>query len=1141
MAASGNPALAGPAASAIAKRDRKPSWRQLAARKSIAKPTHNTRAAKPSLPQLLTKRARKAPERWLLASEGGADGDAATQQQLAPNRDTPSKEKGASAKSPAKPAAKAPAKPVANAPVKPAAKASAKPVTNGATSPAAKQGISPQNKGPSQKQESHKSASSPLPKGAKAPNAGSKRPATASQAFRKQIAKRAAVQVADGAKKKSSASQVKAKPKQGASPAMKAVKKVATAVVKQKRHAKVTGKKGAGKADVKQASPRKPKTATKAAAHGVKHERAPKPTKMKRQSMAEIKRLQHYWKNVARFKTHVRSQLTRVRREKALIEAYAGEGWKGANRDKPRPESELQRAQLQILKSKVKLREAIHSLDKLSAVGRLPPEAFDEHGEVDAQNMSCCMCDVQESWDDNDLVLCDGECDRGYHQHCIWPPLSINDLPDGDEGWLCPLCDIKVDCLTSINEEFGTELHIGSSWEDVFPEEATKLAEAGDAAIMADDGHVSEEDEEDDDFDPDKPEESEDDGEVEDGGDIEADGEGDSDEEDENEENEEDEEEQSEPEAGEQDEDLDGVEDSELADLMADQQEDEKPSTSGQQEEPQSVILNRRRERPRVDYHALNEAMFGNKESFEGEFAEEEVDWKTANTRRSKRKADRPARAADADAPGPVEKKPRRQPTAKKQSARKEAAHKEDGPTTRAKRLRMSSDANNSVAAKRRRIAKRRSDSRSGGSRKATALQNLFEKTWFPTREEQDATTKSLSISRELMINWFKNARRKAKYHNTAKQPPAEVETPEPASPPQTRTTALSIRSLSEEATAGMKEVFESKWFPTREEQDDMADKYSIPRELVINWFKNARRKAKDLEQKLRKKHRSSNPPTPRSKSEHSTERKPTAAPESLQPPQMSPGRIASMQPRTRGAVRKESEELEAIEKSELVASPKAPKRKRSPQKPGATARALGKRQIKVKAPWSPNESSEQPVKTDDALEQLLSAAKAVATGKGSKKQLTFSSEEEKGASRKRSASKQPDVEAVAKQGRTSSSTATRSDSEVEATEDQAHDDSDVPEGSAATREPSGSVLDKATAVDDAPKREIEGRLHAAPADFKRPQQQPSVLKMEDDKATADMVVSQQTDSSAVDSAHDAPAGPAKESSMPPAERAIEG
>lgn len=73
----------------------------------------------------------------------------------------------------------------------------------------------------------------------------------------------------------------------------------------------------------------------------------------------------------------------------------------------------------------------------------IPPAAYDSDGEVDVSDIFCAKCLKKESSDDNDLVLCDGTCNRAYHECCLNPRLVAADLPE-DEGWLCPACDAMV-------------------------------------------------------------------------------------------------------------------------------------------------------------------------------------------------------------------------------------------------------------------------------------------------------------------------------------------------------------------------------------------------------------------------------------------------------------------------------------------------------------------------------------------------------------------------------------------------------------------------------------------------------------------------------------------------------------------------
>ena len=38
-------------------------------------------------------------------------------------------------------------------------------------------------------------------------------------------------------------------------------------------------------------------------------------------------------------------------------------------------------------------------------------------------------------------------------------------VPPGDEGWLCPICDCKIECLDAINDRLETDFDIEDSWE----------------------------------------------------------------------------------------------------------------------------------------------------------------------------------------------------------------------------------------------------------------------------------------------------------------------------------------------------------------------------------------------------------------------------------------------------------------------------------------------------------------------------------------------------------------------------------------------------------------------------------------------------------------------------------------------------
>lgn len=132
-----------------------------------------------------------------------------------------------------------------------------------------------------------------------------------------------------------------------------------------------------------------------------------------------------------------------ARQEQALIEAYEAEGWRGAAREKVRPVQEIRRAKAQVRSSVAILRDCLRVCDEAEGDRAIPAELFDADGELDQRHIFCAKCGRNDATDDNDIVLCDGPCNRAYHCNCLVPALDIN-LLNEDEGWLCPACDHKV-------------------------------------------------------------------------------------------------------------------------------------------------------------------------------------------------------------------------------------------------------------------------------------------------------------------------------------------------------------------------------------------------------------------------------------------------------------------------------------------------------------------------------------------------------------------------------------------------------------------------------------------------------------------------------------------------------------------------
>ncbi|KAJ3704759.1 hypothetical protein LUZ61_008464 [Rhynchospora tenuis] len=208
-------------------------------------------------------------------------------------------------------------------------------------------------------------------------------------------------------------------------------------------------------------------------------------------------------------RNRIRSLVTRMNYEQNLIDAYSTDGWKGQSLEKLRPEKEIDRAKAAIIKCKLKIRDSFKELGVLAAEGKL--NNFDEKGEIDCDDIFCAKCGLKNVTLNNDIILCDGICDRGFHQMCLSPPLLTKDIPPGDEGWLCPACDCKLDCIVLLNESKGSNLCLQDTWEKVFPEAAA----AANGTSQLDASDLPSDDSEDDDYNPDATGE---DNEEEDGG-----------------------------------------------------------------------------------------------------------------------------------------------------------------------------------------------------------------------------------------------------------------------------------------------------------------------------------------------------------------------------------------------------------------------------------------------------------------------------------------------------------------------------------------------------------------------------------------------------------------------------------------------
>ena len=167
-----------------------------------------------------------------------------------------------------------------------------------------------------------------------------------------------------------------------------------------------------------------------------------------------------------------KGQISRFRQEQQMLMAYDAEGWKGASREKLKPHAELTKARDKITRCLQIMRECVRICDEAGGDKAIPQECFDEEGEVDCNDIFCGKCRSSDSTDDNDIIMCDGMCDRAYHMKCVFPPLDVSILEDdSEEGWLCPACDRKIDMIDELNDEFGTDYEYDDRWEKILSPE----------------------------------------------------------------------------------------------------------------------------------------------------------------------------------------------------------------------------------------------------------------------------------------------------------------------------------------------------------------------------------------------------------------------------------------------------------------------------------------------------------------------------------------------------------------------------------------------------------------------------------------------------------------------------------------------
>ncbi|CAN1811295.1 Pathogenesis-related homeodomain protein [Linum perenne] len=227
--------------------------------------------------------------------------------------------------------------------------------------------------------------------------------------------------------------------------------------------------------------------------------------KFKRRTLTERRNHKEGLDEPSRLQRRTRYLMIRMKMEQNLIDAYSGEGWKGHSREKIRPEKELLRARKQILKCKLGIRDAIHQLDLLSAVGCIEESVMAADGSVSHEHIFCAKCKSNEVVRDNDIILCDGTCNCAYHQMCLEPPLHTENIPPGDQGWFCKFCERRMEIIDAMNAHLGTRFSMTCKWKDIFVEEA---ATPDGGNILTLEEEWPSDDSADDDYDPERREKS---------------------------------------------------------------------------------------------------------------------------------------------------------------------------------------------------------------------------------------------------------------------------------------------------------------------------------------------------------------------------------------------------------------------------------------------------------------------------------------------------------------------------------------------------------------------------------------------------------------------------------------------------------
>jgi hypothetical protein len=80
--------------------------------------------------------------------------------------------------------------------------------------------------------------------------------------------------------------------------------------------------------------------------------------------------------------------------------------------------------------SQLAIRRLVGELENAGGAPPLASAVADDDEDIDFSEILCCRCAAADCSDHNDILLCDGACNRAFHQQCLDPPLATKDSTD---------------------------------------------------------------------------------------------------------------------------------------------------------------------------------------------------------------------------------------------------------------------------------------------------------------------------------------------------------------------------------------------------------------------------------------------------------------------------------------------------------------------------------------------------------------------------------------------------------------------------------------------------------------------------------------------------------------------------------------